>query len=681
MRKLVNYIVFIVMLLVLPFVVNAASANVGISCPSSAKVGETISCNINITTDVKVNGLVLNYTFNGASYVSFTPSSGFTAQYTSANGFNVGNNAGKSGSYTIGVLKVKVSSATTIMLKNIDISDTGFNSYTSVNKSATIRLKSTNVNLGGLSLSSGSLSPAFNANTTSYTATIDATSVTINASKAENTQAISGTGKKTLKYGKNTFKVVVTSEAGTTKTYTIVITRPDKRKTDNYLKSLSVDKGSISFKKETLTYSVKVAKDVSSIVVSAAVNDSTASFVKGYGPRTVNLNYGVNNVLVKVQAENETVRTYTIKVTREDDRSSNNNLSSITLSNGNISFSKDVTEYNVNVPYTVTKIDVVGTPEDSKSKVSVESPNLVVGENIVTVTVTAENGQSKVYKIKVNRLAEQAVLSDNNNVSSIDIKGHGIEFNQDTNEYEISIGDEYALVIDVLLEDPSAKYAIEGNEDLKDGSVITITSTSESGEVKEYKINVKKELAAVPRSNGNGLISGLIGFVLGLFTMFMTITLLNKMKSKKVAVATAGSAPAVKETAKVGAPVAETKPAVAAVPEPKPAVVSTPPKVEAAPVVEEKAAPVAPAATPAPKPAPAPVQPAATPAPKPAVSATATEAPKVETVATATKTVTAPAPATTTTTTAPAPAAKPVMLEADVLQPVSKTANVIPDNK
>ena len=40
----------------------------------------------------------------------------------------------------------------------------------------------------------------------------------------------------------------------------------------------------------------------------------------------------------KVQAENETVRTYTINVTREDGRSSNTNLSSISLSNLNINF-------------------------------------------------------------------------------------------------------------------------------------------------------------------------------------------------------------------------------------------------------------------------------------------------------------------------------------------------------
>lgn len=641
MRRLVSYIGLLVVLLV-PCTIRAASVSVGLDCPTSASVGETITCSITINSDVKVNGLVANYTLNGASFVSFTPNQGFTSNYTSGTGFNIGNTSGRSGAYTIGYLKMKVNSATTIMLKNIDVSDVDFNSYSSSNRSATIRLKSTNNNLGGLSLSNGTLSPSFNANTTSYTSTINDTSVTISATKGDNYQSISGTGKKNLIYGKNTFKVVVKSESGASKTYTIVITRPDSRNSDNSLKSLSVDQGSISFKKDTLNYSLKVGKDVSSIKVNAAVNNSLASFVKGYGPRSVNLNYGVNNILIKVKAENESVRTYTIKVTREDERSSNTNLSSISLSSGNISFSKDVTEYSVSVPYETTRVDVTAYAEDSKAKVNVASPNLVVGDNTVLITVTAESGQSKIYKIIVKRLPEQAVLSDNNNVSSIDIKGHGIEFNQETKEYEVSIGDEYALVIDVLLEDPSAKYVIEGNEDLKDGSVIKITSTSESGEIKEYKLNIKKELSAVPRKNGNGLVSGLIGFVLGLFTMFVTITLVNKMKSRKVSVATASVAPTSVSVAPQAAVV--TKPApVAPAPESKPA-----PVVETKPVVQATAQPVTDVKKDV-------VQPAS-------VSVQTTVAPKpVQTVAPA--------------------ASKPVMQEANVAQPTSKTANVIPENK
>mgnify|MGYP003291298786 CR=1 FL=1 len=42
--------------------------------------------------------------------------------------------------------------------------------------------------------------------------------------------------------------------------------------------------------------------------------------------------------------------------------------------------------------------------------------------------------------------------------------------------------------------DSDSAVVVEGNADLKDGSVIKITSTSESGEVKEYKLNIKKEL-------------------------------------------------------------------------------------------------------------------------------------------------------------------------------------------
>ena len=534
MRKVINYFVFVVVLLVLPFVVNAASATVGMSCPSSAKVGDTVSCNVTVSSDVKVNGIVVNYSFTGASYVSFTPSSGFTSNYASASGFNIGNNSGKSGSYTVGVLKVKVNNVATVVLKNIDISDVNFNSYSSANRSVNIRLKSTNNSLASLSLSNGTLSPSFNANTTSYTSTIDSSNVTINYSKGDSTQTVTGAGKKTLKYGKNTFKVVVKSEAGTTKTYTIVINRPDNRSSNNNLKTLSVDKGSIAFKSSTTSYSLKVANDVESIKVSATLDDSKASFVNGYGPRTVKLNYGSNSVLVKVKAENEAIKTYTIKVERQDNRSGNNNLKSLSLSAGTIAFSKDVTTYNTTVDYSVTKIDIIAEVEDVKSKYVVNSPSLFVGNNVITVTVTAENGSTKVYTINVVRKEEAAILSDNNNVSSIDILGHGIKFEDGVTEYDVEIGDEYALVIEVLLEDPSANYVIEGNEDLKDGSVIKVTTTSESGQQKEYRINVNKKIEATENKGDKSLLFGIVGFVLGVVTMLAITFILNRAKKSKI---------------------------------------------------------------------------------------------------------------------------------------------------
>lgn len=532
MKRIVSYILMIFGLM-MPVMAKAASASVSISCPATAILSSTVECQVSVNSDVSVNGVVANYSLKGASYVGFTPQSGFSQNYASESGFNVGNVAGKSGSFVIGVLKVKISSAATITLNNIDISDVDFNSYTSSSKSATIALASTNNKLASLSISSGTLSPAFNADIVSYSATVSESSINISASKGDSGQTITGTGTKTLKYGLNTFDIVVKSAAGTIKTYTISITRTDNRSSNNNLSSLSVDVGTIKFNKSTTSYSLTVSSDVTSMKVNATLEDSKSTFASGYGPRTVKLNYGSNSVVIKVNAENGASKSYTIKVNREDNRSSNNNLSSLSLSSGAISFSKDLTEYSTTVPFNVTQLEVNAIAEDSKSKISISNPALIVGDNIVTVTVTSETGKTKVYTITVKRLDESEMPSENNNVSSIDILGHGIDFDPNTNEYEISIGDEYALVIEVLLEDPKAKYVIEGNENLKDGSVIKVTSTSESGSTKEYKINVNKDLKASTRGSANSLLVGIIGFVLGLVVMFITMMIVNKVKIGK----------------------------------------------------------------------------------------------------------------------------------------------------
>lgn len=657
MKRVISYLCLVFMFM-LPVVVKAATVSVTLKCPSSAVAGTTIDCSVNVSTNTPINGIVGKYTLVGASYVSFTPQSGFSANYVSKDGFNIGNNAGRIGTYSAGTLKVKVTAAASITIRDIDISDTAFQSYTAANQTATIKLKSSNNKLSGLSLSEGRLSPAFSASVLSYTATVNSSSVTINASKGESSQTVTGTGKKTLNYGKNTFKVVVKSEAGTTGTYVIVITRPDNRSSNNNLKSLSVDVGSINFKASTTTYSLNVGADVSSMKISADIEDSKASFVKNYGARTVKLSYGASSHQVKVKAENGSVKTYTIKVNREDGRSSNTYLKSLNLSSGSISFSKDVESYTTSVPYDVTSIVVTAEAEDSGSKVDVVSPSLVVGENTIKVTVISESGATRVYTINVTRLEEAEVLSNNNNVSSIDILGHGINFDPETEIYEINIGDEYALVIEVLLEDPSAKYVIEGNENLKDGSVIKITSTSENGESKEYKVLVNKNVSAKNGKSSNSLLVGLIGFVLGLVTMFATMTIIGKMKSNKEDVKVV-SKPVVGSAEVKAAPVLA-KPEVKVVSQPtqppqsKVEVVSqqvSQPKVEK-PVqapVQESSAPVQ--------------QGQAAPATKPVSQAS------VQKVAQNTPVQAAPVQQ------------KPVMLEADVAQPVAQDKNQIPENR
>lgn len=397
-----------------------------------------------------------------------------------------------------------------------------------------VRVKSNNNNLKSLSLNNGTLSPGFNANTVNYKATINAANTTINAAVADNTAKISGTGSKTLKYGKNTFKVVVTSEAGTTKTYNIEITRPDNRSTNNNLKSLSTSVGSISFNKSTTSYSLNVASDVTSAKINAAVEDSKASFVSGYGSRTVNLKYGKNSVLVKVKAENEKVKTYTININREDNRSTNTNLSSLSISAGSISFYKDTINYNVSVPFETTKVEIIANPEDSKSTVVINSPDLFVGDNVATIVVTSESGATKTYTLNIKRLTEAEKMSDNNNVTSIDIFGHDFDLLDDVFEYDITVGSsEDDLLFNILMEDDRANYVIEGNEKIKDGSVVTIKAISESGIEKEYKFNINKEAIKTQKSESDLLlyvVACLICLVIGYGMGFVTPKVIEKLR-------------------------------------------------------------------------------------------------------------------------------------------------------
>lgn len=533
MRNKMIFIIILSLMIFIPIQTNAASVNVALSCPASANKGDTISCNVNITSDVLVTGLSGKYTLGSSfTYVSFTPSNGFTTYSQSASGFAIGNNNGIKGtSQLVGIIKLKVNNAGTFSLHSLDASDDSFNSYSPTTKNATLKIKSSNNSLANLILSNGTLSPIFNANTTSYTATINAGNVVINATKGESNQTISGLGTKTLKYGKNTFQIVVAAENGTKKTYTIVITRPDNRSTNNNLKSLSTNQGNISFNKNTTTYNLNVNSNITAIKINAALEDSKASFISGSGPRTVNLNYGKNAVQIKIKAENGSTKIYTINVTRKDNRSSNNNLKSITLSNGKITFNKNTLQYSLIVPYEVSKLNIVATPEDAKSTVVVNNPSLIVGDNIITIVVTSENQQKKTYTINVKRLTKAEKLSANNKASLIEISGHDLDFKSDIYEYDITIKDEYALVYNITLEDSKSSYIIEGNENLKDGSVIKVVITSENGATKTYKFNISKKLEKKEKINNKYLlVSGVIGFVVGIIITLIITTLIRDKK-------------------------------------------------------------------------------------------------------------------------------------------------------
>lgn len=600
---------FGVLLLLIPFFsIDAASLSVDLKCAKTVvKAGDVVSCTISATTNDLV-GIQLSYDFDGVTYSSFTSGYEFDTKLIKSNGINVGLTSGLPSNLTVGTLRVAVPSSASsgdtfkITLSDIRGADSSFNDVKISNVSTSLRIASTVNTLNSLSVSGGTLSPSFNKNTTSYTMSTDEASVTIKAAKtnsyssfvsgygprtvnleygenkiyvkvksesgstrtytikitrndnrdtvntlsslgvsgynitpsfspttttykvsvpasvktanitasmtSENSSFVNGYGPRTvdLEYGANTFKVTVRAENTVKRSYTIIITREDDRNKDNTLSSLSIEGYELSpkFNSNTTSYTVNVPSNVTKIKIQASKSSNSSSFVSGYGPRSEKISYGTNTFYVKVNSENKNIKTYTIKVVRKDDRSNNNYLESLVLSQGDIVFDKNTLNYTFTVKNEVESIDIKATAEDSKSKVSgVGSKKLNVGNNAITIKVTAENGKSRSYIINVKRLDVDNVASSNNKLSSLEVENYQFTFDSENLQYNITIEDESELNITYLTEDPTSSVVIDGNKDLEDGSVINIYVTSSDGSVRNYKINISK--------NQNGRIDKPIG--------------------------------------------------------------------------------------------------------------------------------------------------------------------------
>lgn len=172
-----------------------------------------------------------------------------------------------------------------------------------------------------------------------------------------------------------------------------------------YLKEFRVDIPGITpdFNKNTFNYALTVEESVNNLNVTAVPEDSKASVsISG----NTNLNLGENTINVKVTAEDKkTTKTYTINVTKvQDVQKSNAFLQNIIVTDIEMSpsFSKEIFEYDLGC-VTLDRITLSAFAENENATVQIEgNENLVLGENLIKITVTSENGNvNKIYTLKV----------------------------------------------------------------------------------------------------------------------------------------------------------------------------------------------------------------------------------------------------------------------------------------
>ena len=190
-----------------------------------------------------------------------------------------------------------------------------------------------------------------------------------------------------------------------------------------------------------------------------------------------------------------------VTVTVAIPKSSNNNLSALTVNNSLVSgFNSSTRAYSLTVNNNISSISIGATAADSKSSISgIGSYALNVYNNTFYITVTAENGSKSVYTLNVIRKDSNglsAPLSTNNLLGALGIEGYDIGFDPNKLDYSLSVENNISSVkITANAQDSKSKVEIEGNiNDLQIGdNNIKVIVTAENGDRKTYKIVIKRK--------------------------------------------------------------------------------------------------------------------------------------------------------------------------------------------
>ncbi len=220
----------------------------------------------------------------------------------------------------------------------------------------------------------------------------------------------------------------------------------------------------------------------------------------------------------------------------EDTTSSNNYLSMI---KGNLSpnFDREIFEYNVE-NFNDEQIEISAEAEDERATVSgTGTIALINGENIINITVTAENQAVRVYQINIDKGQEFA--QSDLRLNALEVK----KINEDGNFYDIDIGfdkDKFEYIINVesdisdldiipTVDKEGTIVETQGKENLVEGEnkiSITLSNIEDDTKTTIYSIKVIKaekpivEISTIPqRKSWIWIIVGsviLLGILLGI---------------------------------------------------------------------------------------------------------------------------------------------------------------------
>jgi len=236
-----------------------------------------------------------------------------------------------------------------------------------------------------------------------------------------------------------------------------------------YLRSISVsgaDSFSLITRKTTYRVDVSNSTDETTIRVRTDGDNDKVTINNDSNPeeyaakcfkKDVDLKKGKNEF--KIEVENgEHKRTYTLSIDRGSSDSKKYDdiyLNNIILSDGEINFSKDKSEYDINVADNVDKINIKADPEDEEYAVTIDG-STVDKDDKFRRTITLNKGQNQIYIEIVNEDTDEEKLYTLNIYRGINPSK--------TTEAKIDNNQDSIYLDNLILEDGDVKFTPTFNQ-------------------------------------------------------------------------------------------------------------------------------------------------------------------------------------------------------------------------
>lgn len=494
MKRIIYRSLFIVLGLLIPLNVFAATGTVSISCNKTVyNAGDTTKCTVSITADNTPDTVTVELMLSGASIMNATPGDGWDQKGFSGNRFMVYKEGGGTG--TVATFDVKLDGDTASIGVKAEIASTITDSQASpTGNTLNLRKADGNANLSSLSVEGKTLN--FNKDTLEYSLgeTKDQDSIVINAQCESDKANVTGTGKQSLKYGQNSFNVVCKAENGTTKTYVVKINRIDTRSGNANLSSIKLSSGKIDFKSTTYTYKINDFNE-DKITIDAATADTKAKITSGTG--TFNIKTGENNLKIVVTAENGSTKTYTIVVVKPVSQDELK-LKTLTLENTEKNYtygfkiSDNTNTYKKDVDLDIDKIEIKAELLKGNGKIDgLGVKELKEGENTFTLKIIAGD-QTREITLIINRVDPNSMTMEDF-VSKITIEGNNTKFSINKSKYTIDVENSVTKIVFSYPENENFKFESSGTDNLAVGeNTVKFKVIGKDNESKTFEVLVNR---------------------------------------------------------------------------------------------------------------------------------------------------------------------------------------------